>query len=894
MNGGKGVSGSVWFLKTVDQLIEELGVDPRRGLSAAEVEVRLKKFGPNALKGKPKKSLLALFVAQLKDMLIYVLLAAAIVTIIIGEYTDAVIIVCVVLLNAVIGVFQEQKAGKALEALQQMTTPKALVRRDGEIREINAKDVVPGDVVILDAGRYIPADLRLTESANLQIEESALTGESVPSEKDASARIDDDQTPIGDQKNCAFMTTLVTYGRGEGIAVATGMATEMGKIAKELDADEETLTPLQKKLAELGKSLSVIALVICLVIFIVALIQRRNLFEMFLTAISLAVAAIPEGLPAIVAIVLALGVTRMSRIHAIVKRLPAVETLGAVSVICSDKTGTLTQNKMTVQKIYTFGHLRVVPQEGTATADPNEKELLTTLILCTDATYENGEGTGDPTEIALVALGEIYHLEKKKLVIGRERQAERPFDSDRKLMSTVNRHGKNFRVHTKGAIDNLLNHANRAWIDGKIVPLNEEIAADFLKAAEAMSDQALRVIGAAFKDTETTLAPEQMESDLILAGLVGMIDPPRLEVKDAIQDAKQAGITPVMITGDHQHTAAAIAIDLGIATSLEQSLSGREIDAMPEAEFYEKIDRYRVFARVSPEHKVKIVKAFQSQGKVVSMTGDGVNDAPSLKRADIGVAMGITGTDVSKGASDMILTDDNFTTIVAAVEEGRTIYHNIRKTVIFLLSCNFGEILAIFLPIVFFWPVPLLPTQILWINLITDSLPAIALGVDPGDKKVMQERPRDPKESFFAHGAAFQAIIGGLLIGVLTLLAFTYGLSTRGYGLYSSHIAAGALNEAETMAFVVLAVSQLFYSLSLRSQHESLLKKGLFSNFYLIGAVAVGILLQILVISLPFLARAFHVQPLNFREWLLVIIFALIPLLANESIKAIRRMKKER
>ncbi|MFT8709809.1 MAG: cation-translocating P-type ATPase [Sporolactobacillus sp.] len=877
--------------QTIGDVCHYFQVDPQRGLSDSEAKERLERYGRNALKGKPKQSVYALFFAQLKDTLIYVLLASAVITISIGEYTDAVIILGVIVLNAFIGVFQEYKAGRAMDALKQMTTPKALVRRQGIVQEIDAQSVVPGDVIILEAGRQIPADLRLVESASLQIEESALTGESLPVDKDAAALIGDPETPLGDRKNCAFMTTLVTNGRGEGIAVATGMATEIGKIAKALDDDQETATPLQKKLAQLGRQLSLAALIICLLIFIIALIQRRNLFEMFLTAISLAVAAIPEGLPAIVAIVLALGVTRMSRIHAIVKRLPAVETLGAVSIICSDKTGTLTQNRMTVQKIYTLGQLHDVPQQGTATANADEKELLTTLILCTDATYEDGEGSGDPTEIALVALGESYHLKKSDLLPESERRAEYPFDSDRKLMSTLNRHGKRFRVHTKGAIDHLLKYADRALVDGQIVPLTKEIAADYLQAAERLSDQALRVLGGAFKDTDEVLPEAEMETHLIIAGLVGMIDPPRVEVKAAIRAAKDAGITPVMITGDHARTAVAIAKELGIAESLEQSITGREIDKLSDAVFRADIDRYRIFARVSPEHKVKIVKAFQAKDKIVSMTGDGVNDAPSLKRADIGVAMGITGTDVSKGASDMILTDDNFTTIVAAIEEGRIIYANIRKTVIFLLSCNFGEILAILLPILFLWPVPLLPTQILWINLITDSLPAIALGIDPGDHQVMQQKPRDPKEHFFTGGSAFQAILGGTLIGLLTLLAFAFGLHMNGYGLYTQSIPADGLNEAETMAFVVLAVSQLFYALSLRSFQESIIRKGIFTNSYLIGAIVLGIILQVLIISVPVLAQAFHVQPLSLQEWWIATGFSLVPMVVNEVVKFLRKLK---
>lgn len=780
----------MWFTKSREEVLKEFAVDPAAGLSSEEAQYRLAKYGENKLKGKPKKGLAALFFAQLQDMLIYVLLGATVITVLIGEYVDAIIILSVVVLNAVIGVVQEFKAEKAIEALQKMTTPKAVVRRDGEVKEINSEEVVPGDIVIIDAGRYVPADLRLIESVNLQIEESALTGESVPADKNADELHEDPKTPLGDKSNMAFMSTLATYGRGEGVVVASGMETEVGKIAKILDEDHDELTPLQKRLEELGKVLGFFAIGICALIFVIALFQKRDLFEMFLTAISLAVAAIPEGLAAIVAIVLALGVTRMSKINAIVKKLPAVETLGSVNIICSDKTGTLTQNKMTVVKTYTANNLADVPKVGSDFRITNidKINLIKTLVLCSDATYENGEGTGDPTEIALVVLGERFNLSKAKLNAEHQRVAEKPFDSERKLMSTLNKEGDIYRVHTKGAIDNIINIASTALVDGKVVPLTESMKEKFLQVAEEMSNDALRVLGAAYKDTADIIDPDEMEEDLTLIGLVGMIDPPRLEVKESIRVAKLAGITPIMITGDHRNTAVAIAKELGIADNLEQSLLGAEIDEMSDEEFAQRINDYRVFARVSPEHKVKIVRAFKSHGNIVSMTGDGVNDAPSLKYADIGVAMGITGTDVSKGASDMILTDDNFTTIVRAIEEGRNIYNNIKKAVIFLLSCNLGEVITVFASILFFWPVPLLPTQILWINLITDSLPAIALGVDPGDKDVMKKPPRDPNESFFAEGAGSRAIIGGTLIGILTLLAFYFGLKEHGYSLGSTAI----------------------------------------------------------------------------------------------------------
>lgn len=875
----------MWFSKSQEEVFKEMEVVPENGLSSEEAKQRLEKYGFNQLKGKPKKSMLSLFFSQLNDMLIYVLLASAVITFVIKEYTDSAIILLVVVLNAIIGVVQEAKAEKAVEALQKMTTPKSLVRRDGRALEINSEEVVPGDIIILDAGRYVPADIRLYESANLQIEESALTGESVPSTKDATQLFQDPKTPIGDKANMAFLSTLVTYGRGEGVVVATAMDTEIGKIAKILDSENDDMTPLQRRLDELGRILGFLAIGICAFIFIIALIQKRDLFEMFLTAISLAVAAIPEGLAAIVAIVLAIGVTKMSKINAIVKKLPAVETLGSVNIICSDKTGTLTQNKMTVVKQYTHNHYTDIDGTTNLTATNDETELIKSFVLCSDATFENGQGTGDPTEVALIILGDKFNLSKNRLNATYKRMSENPFDSDRKLMSTLNVEGSKYRVHTKGAIDNILKVSSSALVNGSIIPLTEELKADYLRIAENMSDSALRVLGVAFKDCDEIISPDEMEKDLTVIGMVGMIDPPRLEVKDSIREAKMAGIRPIMITGDHKNTAVAIAKELEIADGIHQSITGAEIDGMSDEEFAENINQYRVFARVSPEHKVKIVRAFKAEDNIVSMTGDGVNDAPSLKFADIGVAMGITGTDVAKGASDMILTDDNFTTIVHAIEEGRNIYNNIKKSVIFLLSCNLGEVIAILVSILLNWPVPLIATQILWVNLITDSLPAIALGMDPGDKDVMKQKPRNPKESFFAQGASFRAIVGGVLIGVFTLIAFYYGLWEHGYHLGTDQVPESVLTYARTMSFIVLAVSQLFYSLSMRSFNKSLFKIGPFSNLLLVGAIVIGIALQLVVINIPFLANAFGVQSIHFVDILIVIAFCLIPLIVNEIIK---------
>lgn len=887
----------MWFTKSQEAVLKELNVNSKTGLSTEEAKKRLEKYGLNKLKGKPKKSLLQLFLAQLKDVLIYVLIGAAVINIIAHGtegIPDALIILAVVLINALVGVIQESKAEKALEALQQMTAPKSLVRRNGEVIEINSEELVPGDILIIDAGRYIPADVRLIESANLQIQESSLTGESVPSEKNADFITSDEKISVGDKENMAFMSTIAIYGRGEGVVVATAMDTEIGKIAKILDEDENMLTPLQIKLEELGKTLGYGALAICGIIFVVGMLQGRQVVEMFMTSISLAVAAIPEGLVAIVAIVLSLGVKSMSRKNAIVRKLPAVETLGAVNIICSDKTGTLTQNKMTVVKTYTLDNLKDISDERNQKANVDETELIRSFVLCSDASIDGGQDVGDPTEVALVVLGDKFNLEKNTLNAEYKRVGENPFDSDRKLMSTLNEEGNKFRVHTKGAIDNILMRSNRILVNGEILPITDEAKAKILKVAENMSDDALRVLGVAFKDVDTEIAPEEMEKDLVVVGIVGMIDPPRIEVKASIEEAKRAGITPIMITGDHKNTAVAIAKELGIATDISQSLTGSEIDSIPDEKFAKEINNYRVFARVSPEHKVKIVRAFKKQGNIVSMTGDGVNDAPSLKSADIGVAMGITGTDVSKGASDMILTDDNFTTIVHAIEEGRNIYNNIKKTIMFLLSCNLGEVLCVFFATVFGWAMPLVPTQLLWVNLITDTLPAISLGMDPGDKDVMNRKPRDPKESFFAEGAGMRAIVGGVLIGILTLVAFYLGIIHSGdVPIKEAKDGTEIVTYGRTMAFIVLTFSQLFYSLSMRNSKKTIFEVGFFGNMFLIISIIISIILQVLLISIPPIAEMFKVTALDPSHWGMVIGLSLIPFAINEIIKVVTRGKSE-
>ncbi|WP_150540948.1 calcium-transporting P-type ATPase, PMR1-type [Clostridium perfringens] len=868
----------MWYKKSKNEILQELDVDEKNGLSSTEALRRLEKYGKNKLETKKKKTLFKQFLSQLKDVMIYILIIAAIISAFLGEISDALIILLVIIINAVIGVIQESKAEKALDALKELSTPKALVKRDGSLKEILSEDIVPGDIVIIDAGRYIPGDLRLIDTANLKIEESAFTGESVPSEKDASF-LPDKEIPIGDQNNMAFMSTLATYGRGVGVVVGTGMNTEIGKIAKMIEQEENDETPLQKKLSELGKILGFLAVGICILIFIISFFQGRDLLEMFLTSISLAVAAIPEGLPAIVAIVLALGVQRMVKKNAIIRKLPAVETLGSVSIICSDKTGTLTQNKMTVTTVYTNDSYI---KESEFNLNDNESKLLVDcMVLCNDATYSEKSQTGDPTEIALLESPFKLNILKEKLEKEFKRIDEIPFDSDRKLMTTVNLvDDKKARVFTKGALDSILSICNKISVNGKLVDFSKEYKAKVLENSNIMSDKALRVLAFAYKDiSKENIVLDSLEKDLVFIGMVGMIDPPRLEVKDSIKLCKSAGITPVMITGDHKNTAFAIANELGIAEDISQAITGHEIDKFKEEEFNEKIINYRVFARVSPEHKVKIVKAFKSHGNIVSMTGDGVNDAPSLKAADIGVAMGITGTDVSKGASDMILTDDNFSTIVSAVEEGRKIYLNIKKSIVFLLSCNLGEILTLFTAILLNWNSPLQPIHILWVNLITDSFPALALGVDKTKEDVMNNPPRNPKESIFIKSDKIQLIINGVLIGGITLFAFKLG----------ERLYADSLIHAQTMAFVVLSVSQLFLSLSLRSNTKSAFSLGIFSNKYLVYSILLGIFLQVIIISISFISNIFKVTPLLLYDWIVVILVSLIPFAINEILKLFRK-----
>lgn len=868
----------MWFNKSTAAVLKELEVNSTTGLSENEVIQRRKKYGLNELVTKKPKTLLRIFLSQLNNIMIYILIGAALISGFIGEISDAVIIGIVILINAIVGVIQESKAEKALDALKKLSTPKALVKRDGTSKEIPSQEVVPGDVVIIDAGRYIPCDLRLIETANLQIEESSLTGESVPADKQADYVIEAEDTPLGDQKNIAFKSTLATYGRGVGIAVATGMDTQIGKIATMLKESEDDQTPLQKKIEELGKILGFATIGICVLMFLVGVLQDRDLYEMFLIALSLAVAAIPEGLPAIVTIVLAMGVQRLIKEHAIVRKLPAVETLGSVSIICSDKTGTLTQNKMTVTSFFADNVLGDIASLD-LTKDPH-RLLLENLVLCNDSTYSESTKTGDPTEIALLEAGVKFEISKESLQKSHPRVQEIPFDSDRKLMTTIHNYENQFMVMTKGALDSLLKISTAAYLNGETVTLTQELKNKIIEASNTMSDGALRVLGAAYKSLAAVPSKgDTVEENLTFIGLVGMIDPPRLEVKDSIALCKKAGIKTVMITGDHKNTAFAIANELGISNNIEEVISGSELDKLTQDQLNDKIERLSIFARVSPEHKVTIVKAYRSKGNIVSMTGDGVNDAPSLEAADIGVAMGITGTDVAKGAADIVLTDDNFSTIVSAIREGRNIYNNIKKSIIFLLSCNLGEVIALFLAILLGWASPLRPIHILWVNLVTDTLPALSLGVDSGDPTVMEKKPRDPKATFFAEGAGVRLILNGILIGILTLIAFAIGIK----------VYPDSLMHAQTMAFVVLSISQLFHSLNMRHPDKSIFQLGLFTNKYLIYSILLGIFLQVIVITIPALASVFKIYPLTLSDWAFVLVLSIMPLVINEIVKAIRR-----
>ncbi len=819
-------------------VLRELKTNAVSGLTSNQVSELSAKFGPNKLKEKKKKTNLQRFAEQFKDVMILILLVAAAISFVIAcvernpkEFFEPVLILLIVILNAIMGVMQESKAEKALDALKNMSAPHARVIRDGEEKVIDASLLVPGDIIRLEAGDFIPADARLLHSVSLKSEESALTGESVPSEKDANAEVKED-APLGDRTNMVFSGCSVTYGTATAVVTATGMDTEMGKIANLLDNESEGQTPLQEKLAQLGKYLGILALAACLIIFIIGTINGIPVLEIFMTAVSLAVSAIPEGLPAIVTIVLSIGVQRMVKRNALIRRLPAVETLGSASIICSDKTGTLTQNRMTLVKAYFDG--KGESEDITSNCSDEIKKLLSYGTLCCDGSVvfsaQGEQHIGDPTETAIVLAAHKNGMPKDDLNKKYPRLGEIPFDSDRKLMTTINKiDGKNI-VIVKGAFDVM---ADRC-ISGDLTTAKE--------ITEKMSENALRVLAVAYKEIDTipeTLTSDEIEKDLIFMGLVGMIDPPRPEAKEAVRICRQAGIKPVMITGDHVVTASAIAKELGILEDGDKAITGAELDAMTDRELDEVVEHISVYARVSPENKIRIVKAWQRRGQVVSMTGDGVNDAPALKAADIGCAMGITGTDVAKRAADMTLTDDNFATIVEAVREGRGIYANIKKVVGFLLGTNIGEVITVFAAMLLWHKTPLLSMQLLWINLVTDSFPAIALGMEAVESNIMNKPPKPKNEGIFAHGFGIRVVLQGIMFGTLSLIGFKLGENVT-----------GCLEGGQTVAFIVLALSQVVQSFNMRSE-RSLFKIGIFTNKNLNGAATLSTVLVALVVFTP-------------------------------------------
>jgi Ca2+-transporting ATPase len=850
----------------------------QEGLSGKEAIRRKEIYGRNELVEGHQKTLLEMFWEQFKNIMVIILLIAAVISGFMHELTDTVVILFVVIINAVLGVVQESKAEKALAALKKMAAPYAKVKRDRVIQNLPTIDLVPGDIVILEAGDYVPADMRLFECASLKIEESALTGESVPVEKETMALSNPDLV-IGDRKNMAYSGSSVTYGRGMGVVTATGMNTEVGKIAGHLSRSEAQETPLQKKLTEMSRFLSIAIIIIAVIIFGAGIFQGRETFEMFLTAVSLAVAAIPEGLPAVITIVLALGVQRMARRNSIVRKLSAVETLGSTEIICSDKTGTLTQNKMTVKEIYFNGNFHT----GAISADRNGLAIfMQILALCNDARIARNEDqsldlTGDPTETALVKFAAEHNFQKDLLEVMLPRAGEIPFDSERKLMSTIHRMDTKYRVMTKGAPDMLLERCHWKLANGQVKPLTVEDREEIQNANRAMARKALRVLAAAYKDQDKLPShPESgtLETDLVFVGLAGMIDPPRPEVYEAVRICADAGIRPIMITGDHRDTAAAIAMELGIAKGESEIINGNELNQFSDEDLESRITQYSVYARVSPEHKVRIVNAWKKRGKIVAMTGDGVNDAPALKAADIGIGMGITGTDVAKGVSNMVLADDNFATIVFAVEEGRKIYSNIRKTVQFLLSSNLGEIVTLFVGTMLNWTV-LFPIHILWVNLVTDTFPALALGMEKTEQNVMRLKPRSAKSSFFSGRVGTSIVYQGIIKGLITLSVFYIGST-----IYNHRIAV-------TMTFITLGLIQLTHSLNVRSNTQSLFKIGVFSNPYLVGAILVSAFLQIIVVLIPSLNHIFRVESLNLIQWLIVLAAALIIIPIVELAKVI-------
>lgn len=848
------------YKKTIEEVREALDTNLEKGLTSDKSKKRLEKYGLNELEKPHKKSLLLRFLDQFKDAMIIILIIAAIVSILVepGDWIDSLIIVIVVIMNAVLGVLLESHAEKSLESLQELSAPTCKVIRDGVKQEIASKELVVGDVIVLETGDMVPSDARLIEAYNLKVDESALTGESVPVDK-TTEPIEKDSV-IGDQTNMVFASTVVTYGRGKAIVTSTGMDNEVGKIAGMLVTSEKELTPLQVKLNEIGKVIGILCIVICLIVFILESISGVSLLESFKTAVALAVAAVPEGLAATVTIVLAVSVTKMVKSHAIIRKLPAVETLGSTSIVCSDKTGTLTQNKMTVLKTYLY-HQSVKDIEE---ADQDTINMLDAFTLCSDASIDEGKVMGDPTEVALVEASKKFNHDKSSLVDHYPRVQELAFDSDRKMMSVILKTKEGYLSITKGGPDVLLARCENVNVD------------EAMKANDEMAKDALRVLGVAYKKYDSlpiNITSEEIENNMTFIGFVGMIDPARPEAKKAIGIAKKAGVRTIMITGDHKTTATAIAKDLGILDEGQEVISGDELSHMSQEELEKNVEKYSVYARVAPEHKVNIVKAWKSKNKIVAMTGDGVNDAPALKNADIGCAMGITGTDVAKNAATMILTDDNFATIIEAIEQGRGIFDNIQKDVQFLLSSNVGEVIAILLASVIAvinpsWEfgVPLMPIHLLWINLITDALPAFALGLEPVEEGVMERQPRSKDEGFFANGLMIKIIWQGMMVGLLTLLSYSIGQ------YFSTH------EYAMTMAFITMSGAELCHAFNVKN-HHTVFSKQVFNNKYLWGAAGIGVFLQMIIIFTP-LSKAFSLVALDPVHLLIAIVlaFAVIPI----------------
>ena len=856
----------MWHTKNIKEVEKELRTNIKTGLGDKDVLIRQDEFGKNKIEEGKKESLLVKFINQFKDFMIIILIIAAIISAVVsylegtGDYFDSIIIIAIVVFNGIMGLIQEAKAEKSIEALKKMSAPVAKVRRNGKVITVNGEDIVPGDIVILETGCYVPADIRLINTYNLKVEESSLTGETEAVEKDENAVFNNQKIPLGDMKNMVFAGTAVVNGHAEGIVTNIGMNTEVGKIASMIITNEAPQTPIQKKLSEVGKVLGIACVVICAFIFVIGVIKKISVVEMFMTSVGLAVAAIPEGLPAIVTIILSIAVTKMAKRNAIIRKLPAVETLGSSKVICSDKTGTLTENNMKVVEII-----------------GNKNKILEYGALCCNCEINEGVVEGEPTEVAIVK--EAVKEKQNKVL---PRICEIPFDSNRKLMTTVNEleNGK-YRIITKGAPEILLGICDYYEENNNVHDMNSTFLSKIKNKNEKMAEKALRVLGVAYLDVDIMpkeIEPDFLEKGLIFVGLIGMIDPPRKGVKEAVLACRRAGIKTVMITGDHITTAKAIAKDLKILKGRELAITGQELDKIPYSKLEKDIMNYSVFARVTPEHKVRIVKAFQKTGAVVAMTGDGVNDAPALKKSDIGIAMGLKGTDVAKNAADMILNDDNFVTIVDAVKQGRNIFDNIKKAIHFLIATNIGEIVTIFVGLLLGVKSPLLAIQLLWVNLVTDSLPAIALGLEPPEKNIMNRLPRDSRKSIFADGLMGKIVVEGFMIGMFTILAFFIG--NKYYGI----------EVARTMAFISLGMLELIHSFNVKSE-ESIFKVGLFENKYLLGAFVLGTVLQLGIVFVPSLAEIFKLTQLNSTQWLITLAISIAPIIIVEVQKKFNELK---